>query len=305
MVDNKATRVDSKTYRSIFSPCTAQERRENFASYWRFTQQHAGQLLEEEKDLVNKRQRLNSFRDNPVRSRTPLSDPTLFYRNYIKFKDNPASIDRQILLFTTLYKFARHEWVGISEAWKVRPTMVESKKLTDKISRTHLAEEFCHIRFFSEMLKTVHLEKVEWVPLSPGMQKIYKIFPRLPGFMVNTFAFVTELMGITFYQHLDALLDEVMAEEPEACERLREILYEIMVDELAHVGQRRNFVGPIGIKLAPFIVAPLYRAFFRDIPEAHHLFNIDQMIQESLSFDYTRISPHLLSRSWVPTYCQG
>ncbi|WP_240761542.1 hypothetical protein [Nitrosococcus wardiae] len=86
--------------------------------------------------------------------------------------------------------------------------------------------------------------------------------------------------------------------------RTEEILHEIMVDEMAHVGQRRNFIGPIGIKAAQLMVAPLYRGFFRDIPEAKYLFNIEQMIQEGLTFDYNSVSPQLLTRSWVPSYCQ-
>jgi hypothetical protein len=183
--------------------------------------------------------------------------------------------------------------------------MAESKALTDKISRVHLAEEFCHVRFFNEMLQTFHLDKVEWVPLGPVKQKIYRIFPRLPGFLMDTPAFITELMGMTFYQHLDALFEEILADEPEARQRLREILHEIMVDEMAHVGQRRNFIGPIGIKLARLMVAPIYQLFFRGIPEAKYLFNIEQMIQDGLLFDYNSVSPNLLTRSWVPSYCQA
>lgn len=297
--------VASKMYRSVFSPCTAQERKENFESYWAFSQQHSGELLENDKDLANKREKLRYFQSNPVRSRSPLPNPELFYRNYVEFKDNPCSIDRKTLLLTAIYKFARHEWVGISGAWDITPRMAESRTLTDKISRVHLAEEFCHVRFFHEMLKTFHLDKVEWVPLSPVKEKIYRIFPRLPGFLMDAPAFVTELMGMTFYQHLDVLLGEVLADEPEACACLREILHEIMIDEMAHVGQRRNFIGPIGIKVAQGMVPLLYRGFFRDIPETKYLFNIEQMIQDGLSFDYNCVSPTLLTRSWVPSYCQA
>ncbi|BAW80640.1 hypothetical conserved protein [Candidatus Nitrosoglobus terrae] len=296
--------VESNTYRSIFSPCSAQEQEENFESYWRFTQQHAGKLLEEDKDLTNKREKLKYFQDNPVRSRNPLPNPELFYRNYIKFKDDPQLIDRKTLLLTAIYKFARHEWVGISEAWNVIPDMAASKKLTDKISRVHLAEEFCHIRFFNEMLCIFHLDKVEWVPLGPIKQRVYRIFPRLPGALMDAPAFITELMGMTFYQHLDTLFGEILADEPEAQQRLREILHEIMVDEMAHVGQRRNFIGPVGIKLAQLMLPTIYRLFFWGIPEAKYLFNVEKMIQDGLSFDYTSVSSNLLKRSWVPSYCQ-
>jgi hypothetical protein len=117
-------------------------------------------------------------------------------------------------------------------------------------------------------------------------------------------AFVTELMGMVFYRHVDALLDDMLADEPEARDRIRALLHEIMIDELAHVGQRRNFLGPIGTRVARRMVGPLFRAFFRDIPESRFLFNVDQMIREALVFDYSLVSSDMIARSWVPTYCK-
>ena len=297
-------RMPDKHYRSIFSASTAQERRDNFASYWAFSQTHAGKLFEEERDLETKRAKLKYFtEENPVRSRKALPDPELFYRNYVHLKDDPKTFDRKTLLLTCIYKFARHEWVGISGAWDAIPTMAESKKITDKISRVHLAEEFCHVRFFHEMFRTFHLDNVEWIPLGPVMQKIYKMFPYVPEAIMAPPAFVTELMGITFYQHVDALLDDIFSDEPEAKYRIRELLHEIMIDELAHIGQRRNFIGPLGIKISAWMVSPLYRMFYRDIPESKLLFNIDQMVQDGLAFDYNNVNPELLNASWIPSYC--
>ncbi|MFI3220291.1 MAG: hypothetical protein QX189_14420, partial [Methylococcales bacterium] len=59
-------------YRSIFTVATDQQRKENFDDYWIFTQQHGGELLEEEKDLLKKRARLEYFQNNPVKLRIPL-----------------------------------------------------------------------------------------------------------------------------------------------------------------------------------------------------------------------------------------
>lgn len=291
------------TYRSLFTPCTLQERKDNFHSYWAFSQKHAGELFEEDRDLAEKRAKLKYFQDHPVRSHNPLIDPEAFYRNYVVLKDDPSQLDKKTLLLTCIYKFARHEWVGISGAWDAIPTMAKSKRVEDKISRIHLAEEFCHVRFFHEMFRTFHLDRVEWVPLGPKMRKVYRIFPKIPEVIMAGPAFVTELMGITFYQHVDAVLDDVFADEPEARGRIRELLHEIMVDELAHIGQRRNFIGRIGIRLAKKMVSPLYRLFYRDIPEARYLFNIDQMVADGLAFDYGQVKAELLARSWVPSYC--
>src|SRR5439155_100392 len=69
-------------------------------------------------------------------------------------------------------------------------------------------------------------------------------------------------------------------DEPEARERVRTLLREVMTDELAHVGQRRNFLGPLGLRAAHATVESMYRAFFRDIPETKLLFNVEQMVQD-------------------------
>jgi hypothetical protein len=66
--------------------------------------------------------RRQSYRDDPVRSRSPLVDPEHFYRNYVEMKDDPETLDRKALFLTFLYKFARHESVGISAAWDGIPT---------------------------------------------------------------------------------------------------------------------------------------------------------------------------------------
>lgn len=293
----------TQKYRSIFSACTSKERQQNFDNYWIYSQEAAGQLYEAQKDLEKKRKRLKYFQDNPVRSNKPLADPEVFYCNYVRFKDDPATTDRKILLLTCIYKFARHEWVGISAAWDAVPSMAQSKTVRDKISRVHLAEEFCHIRFFDEMFRTFRLDKVKWAPPGPVMGKVYRIFPYFPGYLMDAPAFVTELMGMTFYQHLNALLDDVLADEPKVRDRLREILCDIMVDELAHVGQRRNFLGPVAIRFAHKIVELMYRMFFNEIPEVKYLFDVEKMIQEGKDFDLNSISSEIIERSWIPSYC--
>ncbi len=291
-------------YRSIFSPSTSQERKDNFDNYWLFDQQHSGSIQEEAKTLSKKQSQLEHYQKEVVRSKLPLPHPELFYRNYVHLKDDPKTFDRKTLLLTTIYKFARHEWVGISAAWEVTSPLAHSKLVTDKISRYHLCEEFSHVRFFHEMFRTCQLDEVKWVPLGSFSQMIYKIFPRIPEKLMAAPAFVTELMGMTFYIHTDQLLDEIFADEPEVRDRLRALLHEIMADELAHIGQRRNFLGKIGIKMARWMLKPLYKVFFNDIPEAKHLYNVDQMIQDGLAFDYNSVKPELIERSWIPSYCK-
>ena len=237
--------------------------------------------------------------------RQPLAAPDAFYRNYVEMKDDPKSLDRMTLMLTGMYKFARHEWVGIKGAWDSVPDMANSYRVEDKISRVHLAEEFCHVRLFDEMLRTCGLDKVEWVPLGPIKEKIYEQFPKFPGFLMDSPAFVTELMGVTYYCHLHRLFDEILASEPEVRTRMKELLDEITIDEVAHVGQRRNFIGPLGMKISKALVKPFYTLFFNDIPEIKQLFDVDQMIEDGVAFDFNKLPDYMIERSWIPSYCKA
>jgi hypothetical protein len=51
-------------------------------------------------------------------------------------------------------------------------------------------------------------------------------------------------------------------------------------------------------------VAPLFRAFLRDIPESKQLFDVDRMIRDGLTFDYSGLPDDLLARTWIPSYCR-
>ena len=164
--------------------------------------------------------------------------------------------------------------------------------------------EFCHVRLFDEMLRTCGLDKVEWVPLGPIKEKIYEQFPKFPGFLMDSPAFVTELMGVTYYCHLHRLFDEILASEPEVRERLKELLDEITIDEVAHVGQRRNFIGPLGMKISKALVKPFYTLFFNDIPEIKQLFDVDQMIEDGVAFDFNKLPDYMIERTWIPSYCK-
>jgi hypothetical protein len=294
-----------KPYRTIFAPNSHQERIQNFETYWQYTLKNDGEMLEAEKTLALKQERLHRFQKEIVRSRRPLANPQLFYQNYVKMKDDPEGLDTKTILLTCIYKFARHEWTGIAAAWDTTPSFVEAKTVTEKISRYHLCEEFCHVRLFHEMFRTFHLEEVQWVPMSRFTRWLYGFFSKIPEKIMSGPAFLSELMGLTFYIHLDQLLDKVLADEPEAKTRIRELLHEIMVDELAHIGQRRNYMGRFSTWLSKKFFSTMVRAFWREIPEAKLLFDIPQMIKDGLAFDYGQVAPSLLARTWIPSYCQA
>jgi hypothetical protein len=292
------------SYRSIFTSSTAEERVANFETYLAYLEARHGAILEAERDLTVKRQRRLFFEAHPVRSRRRLADPERFYRNAYAMREDPRTFDGPTLLLTFLYKFAWHEWIGISAAWDTLPVMNEPDPTIERINLYHLCEEFGHMRLFQEMFRIFHLDGAEWRAPGKWMARMYRVFCRMPSTLLAPPAFVTELMGLTVYRHLDRALDGVLADEPEARSRIRELLFEIMTDELAHVGQRRNFLGPVGVRVARGMVGPMYRLFFRDLPETRFLFDFDQMVADGQTFDYSTIPPDVIAGSWIPSYCR-
>jgi hypothetical protein len=290
--------------RSIFVSASRRERSANFEAYWAYTLAHDGEILQADRDLAKKRDRLAYFRAHPVRTHRPLADPARFHRNHVVMQDDPRTLDRKTLLLTFLYKFARHEYVGISAAWERTEPFTASTSTVAKIGLYHLCEEFSHMRLFQEIFRTFHLDHVQWVPLGKWMSRMYRIFPLFPEAVLAPPAFVSELMGLTVYQHIDGVLDDVLADEPEARQRVRALLRDVMTDELAHVGQRRNFLGPLGLRAARLMLKSMYRAFFRDIPETPLLFDVERMMRDGETFDYSSIAPEMLANSWVPSYCR-
>src|SRR5262249_19738808 len=194
-----------------------------------------------------------------------------------------ATIDRKTLLLMAIYKVARHEWVGITGAWDAAAPFSEAHPVITKIGRYHLAEEIGHIRLFHELFVTLPLLEVQWVLLRAANQRRYPLLLRLLGTLLKPAVFVSELMGLIFYRAVDSVLDTVFADEPEACQRARALLHEITIDELANIGQRRNFLSPRGVRVARWLVRPMFQAFFRSIPESPYLFDVPQMIDDALA----------------------
>ncbi|HEY1232051.1 MAG TPA: hypothetical protein VGH22_01595 [Candidatus Binatia bacterium] len=289
-------------YGSLFGQSTAEARYDNWTSYLDFIRKGSGELLEEDKDLTHKRELLKQLSEPAVRTRQPLASTEAFYRNCDKLRDDLQSLDKKTLTLTCIYKFARHEWAGIEAAWNAVPPLDQCRDVRSRIARYHLAEEFCHLRLFGEMFKTCHLDRVEWIPMPHLMRWFYAAIARFPYAILGAPALASELMGVSFYFHLKLLLNEVFADEPEALAQLQRLLEVIILDELSHIGQRRNYLGSAAIRVVRRLLSPMIRSYFADIPESKLLFNIDKMVQDARQFDYNFLSPRFLERIWIPSY---
>lgn len=296
-------------HRSIFSPCTPAERAANFEEYWARLLERSGELLEAERDLTKKKARLAYYRENPVRSRKPLPDPGAFHRNSARLTDDPASVEPKALLLANIFRFAYHEWSAVSEGWTSTVPLARARTVVERITRLHCCEEICHGRLFLEMMRTFHLEGLEWPSVDPATARAYRVIPRLPEALLSQAALISELLGVVFYRHVDSLFDDLLQGEPEARDRVRALLDDIMADEIAHIGLRRNFIGPLGLKLTPRLIEPLCGWFFGEMlgnmPRGRKPMDNALMVEQALAFHYEGIPERVLERSWVPSYCRA
>jgi hypothetical protein len=297
--------AQSTRYKVIFTPASLSDRTHAFEDYWAYLLRRDGTLQEETQSLEHKTDYYQSLQTRPIRARNPLTPAQTMAELSDRLTTHDlAQADRRLLIFTAIYKFACHEAAGIQAAWRSTPSWERCRNLTDRITRYHLCEEFCHLRLFAEMFQVFAL-RVDWPQLSWPMRTAYAAFARFPDWLLAPVAFGSEVMGMMFYRHIWRVLAEVFAQEPEALARLHELLGEIMVDELGHIGERRSYLGNSGIKLARKILPVMMRKFFAYIPEAEALLNVNQMVQEALMFDYSGIDVTIAERAWIPAYCEA
>jgi hypothetical protein len=297
--------AQSTRYKVIFTPASQSDRTHAFEDYWAYLLMRDGTLQEETQSLEHKTDYYQRLQTRPIRARHLLTPAqTMAELSDRLASHNLAQADRRLLIFTAIYKFACHEAAGIQAAWRSTPSWERCRNLTDRITRYHLCEEFCHLRLFAEMFQVFAL-RVDWPQLSWPMRTAYAAFARFPDWLLAPVAFGSEIMGMMFYRHIWRVLAEVFAQEPEALARLHELLGEIMVDELGHIGERRSYLGNSGVKLARKILPVMMRKFFAYIPEAEALLNVNQMVQEALMFDYSGIDATIAERAWIPAYCEA
>jgi hypothetical protein len=163
--------------------------------YWTYLLIRDGALHEEAQALEHKTGYYQRLQARPVRARQSLTPaPTMAALADLLATQYRTQADRRLLALTVIYKFASHEAAGIRAAWLVTPSWERCRNLTDRITRYHLCEEFCHLRLFAEMFKVFALS-VEWPLFSWPMRTAYGAFARCPNWLLTPIAFGSEVMA--------------------------------------------------------------------------------------------------------------
>ncbi|HSP98557.1 MAG TPA: hypothetical protein VL049_15145 [Candidatus Dormibacteraeota bacterium] len=159
-------------------------------------------------------------------------------------------------------------------------------------------EETYHTRIMREIVQLFGLDYTLRVPPWPIQQSV-KLMARLPRQASYMLLLAGELMGTVAFAHLARQGEELLADHPAIAARVRELLDEILVDEVGHVtfllGSMRGWQLALIRRLALLYAASSRRGYANDAREA--------AVMNTGIRDYSlAIMPErVLRRAFVPT----
>jgi hypothetical protein len=95
-------------------------------------------------------------------------------------------------------------------------------------------EEVYHTRILHEIVRLFGIDFEMRIPPKPIQQSV-KVLARLPHQASYMLLLAGELMGTVAFAHMARMGDHLLAAHPEVAVRVRELLDEILIDEVGHV----------------------------------------------------------------------
>lgn len=145
-------------------------------------------------------------------------------------------------------------------------------------------EEFYHTRILKDALRTVGIQMEMKTP--PFFTRLaIHMMVYLPDVFKNVIVLCGEIGGVASFRLLLEKARELFASQPETLARLEMLFSQILVDEVGHVHYLRSKVGPVGMKLACYVLPLLVGTMLRDMPEMKALFGEERLMKEILGAD--------------------
>jgi len=233
----------------------------NFEAYWAYSLQHDGDYFKMRKILSRRETRSPASRLILFGRSDHWPIPPAFYRNHVTMRDNPTPSIADPPPDIPLRSLRRHEYVGISSACGGTEPIAEVP-IDDRKDRLIIisARNSITAAFFRRCSGPSSRPR-GICPLGKWMSPRVSHLPLFPEAAARAPAFVSELMGLTVYQHIDGVLDDTLHDEPEARERVRTLLRGSDDRRARPCRSRRNFLGHLGLRVAHRMVESMYRAF--------------------------------------------
>jgi hypothetical protein len=173
-------------------------------------------------------------------------------------------------------------------------TMTHNTSVSDpaRASRSefldHVAlQEFYHTRILLECCNSVGLD-VDILPPRLAMRVATNLMARLPERGRLPLTLAAEIVGCVFFALLLAHLD-YFDEEPEVRERLRDLIRDILIDEIGHVAYCRSGLSNAELAYARRLLPLMQRTLLNDMPEYVQIAgSVEAFNQRVRDFDVAR-----------------
>lgn len=158
-------------------------------------------------------------------------------------------------------------------------------------------EETYHTRLMREIVRLFDLDYALRIPPWPIQQSV-KLMAHLPRHASYMLLLAGELMGTVAFAHMARQGERLLAPHPAMAERVRELLDEILVDEVGHVtfllGSMRGWQLAAIQRLALLYAASSRRGYSDDPNDA------DAMRDGLYNYSLTIVPERVLRRAFVP-----
>lgn len=268
----------------IFTPLTRGERSAFVAHYREFLLQRDGAPDFTTYTLSLREPALRAIEQSPVvRAGGRSVDRAVFDRNANEQDVADGGLDEPTLWAVLAARLNRHEQYAVrylEERGRYVGGSVEDP-------RTYIdMEERYHGRIIDEALRTLGLEP-RWRPPSRLTRFMLRQIVRLPRFISDMTVLCGEIIGVATFMLLRERAAALFADEPAPALRLRDLLTQILVDEVGHVYYLRSQLGPVRLAIARRLLPVIARVMTRDLPEAMRLFGREELLARMLDPEVT------------------
>lgn len=226
------------------------DERESFmARYLEHLQKRDGEINTELETLSNREVRIHEYEKklNSILWKGHPLDYEMFYEHlHTTLKESDQLSQKQILWLLIAAKCNRGECYGVER--KLKKYKRNQYKGVSDVVRYVLFEEHYHTRILLDACRLFDLN-FEVTPPSKSARFVIKQMVYFPDSISDLLIFMGEVVGV----HLFSFMYEqcsLFTEDKETEQRLRDLVNEILFDEIGHVALCRSKLGPKSMKLA-------------------------------------------------------
>lgn len=202
----------------------------------------------------------------------------LYKSEAFKITHRSFYLDRKTTLLTFLKKIDYARQLELKANGKMDPLLHE---LMFELERMFQVDRFLATPSFASkaMIKAVRL---------------------LPKKLRTLLGFLTTLTLGVLLQKIEPLLETILLDEPEVCDRTHELVEEMCVSALSRASELRVDLGFVAMYSAKAIVAPWAFAVLKLIPEVAYFLNCKNIVHQIQSFDFSMLKSSWRTKVWIP-----